>query len=463
MKSLRKYYWYISAFLSKHWKTLFFAVFAGVVIFQLLFNLLPSFVSTKKTLYIGRIGSVTLTSLPLDIQRKISDGLTAVGPQGQPLAALAERWSIEDDGKTFRFVLRKNIRWQDGKELTPDDVVYNFSDTELHRSEQEVVFKLKDVFVPFPIVVSQPIFREEDGKIIGTGKYWVKSMVKNGSIIKEFHIESPEEEIVYRFYPTEDSLVLAFKRGDVDVMEDLSSDHGLGQERNIFVYPQVRKDQYIALFFNLQDPLFDKNLRLALNYALAKSEDEERSMGPLNQTSWAYNKTVKNYEKDSEKAVEFILRAVPKQKLTLELTTAAQFLQQAEQIKKEWEEFGHVAQQACEKSKDIKEKQDCLNLSMEVQLRISNFPDLNNFQVLLVGQQIPPDPDQYALWHSTQNTNFMHYKSPKVDKLLEDGRKALSQDERKAIYADFQQYVVEDSPAVFLNYLTTYLITRGQL
>ena len=463
MKLFRKFYWYSSAFLSKHWKTLFAAVLAGIIIFQLIFKLLPSFIPTKKMLYIGRIGTFTISSLPLDIQKKISDGLTAIGPQGQPLAALAERWSVEDDGKTFRFVLRKNIKWQDGKEVTPEDIVYNFSDTELHRSEQEVVFKLKDMFVPFPIVVSQPIFREENGKIIGTGKYWVRNIVKNGSNIKEFHIESLEEQIVYRFFPTEETLVLAFKRGDVDVMEDLSSDNGLEQEKNTFVYPQVRKDRYAALFFNLENPLFDKNIRLALNYALKKSEGDERSVGPLSSSSWAYNKTVKSYEKDIEKAVEFMLRAVPKQKIVLELTTAAQFLQLAELVKSEWEEFGHEAQQACENSKEIKEKQDCANLAMEVQLRISNFPDLQNYQVLLVGQQLPPDPDQYSLWHSTQNTNFTHYKSPKVDKLLEDGRKALDQEERKVIYGDFQQYLVEDSPAIFLNYLTTYLVTRGRL
>jgi ABC-type transport system substrate-binding protein len=35
---------------------------------------------------------------------------------------LAERWTVEDEGKTYRFVLRQGVRFQDGEELTADDV-----------------------------------------------------------------------------------------------------------------------------------------------------------------------------------------------------------------------------------------------------------------------------------------------------------------------------------------------------
>ena len=101
-------------------------------------------------------------------------------------------------------------------------------------------------------------------------------------------------------------------------------------------------------------------------------------------------------------------------------------------------------------------KSDCPNLDITVQLRIQNLPDISNFQSMLIAQQIPQDPDQYFLWHSTQQTNFTGYKNPHVDKLLEDGRKTLDQKERRSAYLDFQQYLVEDSPAIFLRHLTLY-------
>ena len=89
----------------------------------------------------------------------------------------------------------------------------------------------------------------------------------------------------------------------------------------------------------------------------------------------------------------------------------------------------------------------------------SGVPD--QYQAILVTQEIPSDPDQYTLWHSTQTqTNLSHYANPKIDKLLEDGRKESDPEKRKKIYFDFQRYLVEDAPAVFLFHPTTYTIIR---
>jgi peptide/nickel transport system substrate-binding protein len=42
--------------------------------------------------------------------------------------ALAERWTVEPDQKTWTFFLRKGVRWSDGKPLTADDVVFTYND-----------------------------------------------------------------------------------------------------------------------------------------------------------------------------------------------------------------------------------------------------------------------------------------------------------------------------------------------
>jgi len=56
--------------------------------------------------------------------------------------------------------------------------------------------------------------------------------------------------------------------------------------------------------------------------------------------------------------------------------------------------------------------------------------------------------------------NLTRLKNPRIDKLLEDGRKSLDLDERRKIYFDFQKYLVEEVPAVFLYYPMTYTINR---
>ena len=102
-------------------------------------------------------------------------------------------------------------------------------------------------------------------------------------------------------------------------------------------------------------------------------------------------------------------------------------------------------------------------LGIHTQVRVENSVP-SSFQVLLAAQELPPDPDQYPFWHSTQTqTNVTGYDTNvKIDKLLEDGRQELDQEQRKKIYADFQRRLVEDVPAVFLYYPQTYTVRRGK-
>ena len=38
---------------------------------------------------------------------------------------LAKEWTVSDDGLQYSFTLHDNIKWHDGKDLTPDDVAYS--------------------------------------------------------------------------------------------------------------------------------------------------------------------------------------------------------------------------------------------------------------------------------------------------------------------------------------------------
>src|SRR5687767_5100287 len=49
-------------------------------------------------------------------------GLIDYDRTGKIVPDLAERWDVEDDGKTYRFVLRPNVRFHDGDEVTAEDV-----------------------------------------------------------------------------------------------------------------------------------------------------------------------------------------------------------------------------------------------------------------------------------------------------------------------------------------------------
>ena len=297
-------------------------------------------------------------------------------------------------------------------------------------------------------------------RIIGIGQYEMLDYKLNGNYLTEFRIDGPDERYIYRFYETEDAAVAAFKKGQVDILLDLASCHDLCSWLNLEIVEDLAYDSYLALFFNTADPALSKTIRQVLSYALDKNYQTERAIGPINPLSWAYLEGGKDYQQDWERAIERLLEELPREPLTFEVTTTTVFEAEAERIKKEWQAFGQAAAVACQSSSQVEDKSLCDNLLIQTNIKISNFPDTNNYQMLLIGQESSLDPDQYFMWHSGQATNFTNYKNTRIDSLLEKGRQTIDFEERKTIYQEFQQYLLEDPPAIFLHYLNKFSIAR---
>ncbi|MFZ1721254.1 MAG: hypothetical protein WAU07_01995, partial [Microgenomates group bacterium] len=196
------------------------------------------------------------------------------------------------------------------------------------------------------------------------------------------------------------------------------------------------------------------------SYATEKPDGERRRYGPIDPDSWAYLTGVKTYDYDLERGIERILDELPAQPLNVTLTTTSLFEGEAEAFKQQWESFGREAYQRCLSSGSIDDKSFCPNVQISITIKVTNFPDTSDFELLLIGQETPADPDQYHLWHSEQSTNFTGYKNIRIDSLLENGRQIFDQRERTEQYQEFQQFFLEDAPAIFVRHLETYSVTR---
>jgi peptide/nickel transport system substrate-binding protein len=470
---MRRYYWYFTAYARKHGWIVLTSLIVAITIFTFFVPFLSKILARKPREYIGIVGQYSLTSLPPQVKNTLSVGLTKLEADGSVKPLLAERWIVEDEGKRYRFILRKKLKWQDGKDVEPGDIKYNFTDVETLTTPNDVIFKLPEVFVPFPSIVVEPVFRQvterywgffERPTLIGIGENRIVDYEVKGNWLKEITIDGPENRQIFRFYLTEDDAVLAFKRGEVDVLPDLSTERDIATWKTTTVKKKLQTDQYLAVFFNTSDQVLPKNVRQALSYALSLADDDERATGPINPKSWAYLPGGKVYNYDGARGVERLLDGIPNVPINLELTTTASFTPEAETFQRAWEALGQQAFETCQQKKTAKDKTAenwvCDNVKIKVTLKITNFPDTNNFQLLLMGQQSPPDPDQYFLWHSSQPTNFTHYKNTRIDSLLEKGRQTLDQAERVTIYQEFQQFLQEDPPAIFLRHLNTYEVRR---
>ena len=467
---MRKLYWYITAYVRKHGLIFVLSLVGAIILFSFFISSIARNLETKKSHYIGIVGSFTLSSLPEMIQHQISSGLTQINEDGSVAPLLAERWTIEQEGTAYRFVLKNNLVWQDGKPVKPEDVVYQLKDIEVMATPQDIVFKLPTAFSPFPTKVFQPVFREGEIKtkfffkqptLIGIGPYRITDYKQSKSQkISELSVGSPDERFVYRFYLTEQDAVTAFKRGEVDILPELAQHHDIMDWQNVQVINQLNYNQYLAVFFNHQYPIFQKNIRQALSYAVHKPTDNTRAIGPLNPLSWTYLAGSKSYDYDLDRAMERLMDELPRSPLEFDLTTTTLFEAEAKQIQADWQKLGQLATAKCQASSQIKEKGLCPNLQITTRLHITNFPDVSNFQLLLIGQETSPDPDQYEFWHSGEPSNMTSYKNTRIDNLLEKGRQTYEKQARKEIYQEFQQFLLEDAPAIFIKYLPSYTVER---
>ncbi|MBX4205808.1 ABC transporter substrate-binding protein [Candidatus Microgenomates bacterium] len=444
MLKLRYYLRLFQAFLSRFKSILLLSIGVGVFVFLILVFVNP-LLFDKKVEKIGRTGRFTTENIPNDVLSLVGEGLTKIDEKGNIYPALANSWEFEDDGKTWIFHLDQQKLWQDGKKVTSDTISYNFEDVNIERpNTQTIIFHLKESFAPFPSVVSTPIFKKG---FLGTGQWKVTKLSLVGNYLEYITLQNNSgNKKVIRFYPTEDQTKIAYKLGEINKIEDVIDPAPLDTWNTARLTQQIPANRYVAVFFNMQDPLFNdnnsrdrKSFRQALSYAIDKdSLSQNRALGPISPESWAFNPQIKDYSYDKKRADELLdMTEDAKKSTTIKLTTTSTLLPIAEKIVKNWNDLG-------------------IKASVIV---TSGIP--TEYQAFLAIYDSPYDPDQYVTWHSSQQaTNISKYASPRIDKLLEDGRLETDKNARKKIYLDFQRFLLEDAPAAFLYHPVSYTIER---
>ncbi len=431
----------VTAFIKRYYKFFLLSVFLGIAFFWFWPRISHRIPKVRTTHAVGIIGRYDEQNLPDFIINKVSIGLTQIDETGQPFPGLATTWSTSENGQIWTFELDSNLTWSDGTPIRAADIQYQYEDVQTELvSDTSIRYSLPETYAPFPAVMSKPIFK--DGK--GIGPYKITKVQRQGQALKllEFYPTTRTSmlpSVTYRFYNTEEQAILGFKLGEIDEILELNDPGDIADWPNVTITEQIKKNRYTAIFFNLQGTVPDlqeKQVRQGLAYAIKdKSFGQPRVLSTIPDTNWAYNPNVKTYDYDLERAKQF-LESDNTQALKLTITTFNELLPTAERIAQDWLE---------------------VNVQAEIAV-VNTIPE--TFDVLLATQEVPNDPDQYALWHSTQAGSRLNYQNPKIDKLLEDGRKVIDQTERKVIYQDFQRFLNEDLPVVFLYHPSTYTITR---
>ncbi len=452
LKRKRLVFWLLRAYIKKWGKTITLSFILGLGFFLLIFLNRSFFISKILTVRTESIGLVAIPSksglpdsLPDPVLNQISRGLTKVDSTGKVLPDIAKSWEIKDDGRTYIFYLRPNIYFSDGKLADSSSINYNFADVIVEKPSREViVFKLKDKYSPFLVTLSNhKVFKKNN---TGVSEYKISKVKTNAGFVDYVELESSKtnKTIKYDFYETQEALKSAYVLGEVTKIIDINNlDYrkrvSLASFNNTKVSKQINSEKIVSIFFNNLDPLLsDKRIRKALAYSINnKFPEGERTYTPFAPDLWVNDKT-QVYENDLEYSKLLLSQsdASKSSSLKIELKTLPQYEDLGGKLSEDWKKLG---------------------IQTEIKV-VDGVPEF--YQAFLGEFPVLKDPDQYTLWHTGQSGNITNYRNLRIDKLLEDGRRIHDREERKKIYFDFQKYLMDDMPAIFLYFPYTYTLNR---
>ncbi len=424
-----KFWWHlILAYTARYRLRIFIFILLTSTVSYAIFKFAPN-ILRNNVVSIGYVGNYTLETIPTNVLSLATKSLITTDNDVRSVPSLASQWTVADEGKTYIVFLKDNLTWHDNSPVQATDISLAISGVDITALNNKAIqFKLPNPISSFPQALNTPVFKVHT--FYGTGDFRIVDISKVNSIVKKITLHPKDEklpQVEIKFYSTQEQAAEALKIGEIKVLSSTSVKN-LTEWPNLNVQKDVSRDEIVTVFYNLSDQkLANRDLRQALGYAINRdSFDGKMANSPISYASWAYNPNSKTYNWDTQKSKDLITKSGLKEKtITLSYVTGLKSV--AEEIQKDWEAVGIKT--------ELKEE--------------NKIP--KNFQALLAVNKVPTDPDQYALWHSTQtSTNITNYVNVKIDKLLEDARVAQKEEDRKALYFDFQKFLTEDEPATFL-------------
>lgn len=415
---------------------------------------------------------------------------------------LAQSWEVSADQKTITFHLKPNLKWADGKPLTSEDVLFTWKTVtdDNTRSPYGADYKLvKKAEAPNPStfkvsyeapyapaldswsglhILPKHLLEGQDinntpfsRNPVGSHYYQLDQWKKGESISLKRNPNATQgqakiDHLISRIIPDRAAQFLELMADNIDSMSLNSIQYARifparpDLTAKIAQYKELG-NSYSYLGFNLKrKPFDDVRVRQAINYAIDKQEIIDGVLLGLGLpvaspykpgTRWS-NPKLQPYPYDPKKAIALLKEAgfedhdhdgildKDGKPLSFEILTNQN---------KEREMSAVLVQRR------LKE------IGIDVKIRvvewatfISRFIKTGDFNVVLLGWGLGLEPDQFNIWHSSQQApgqfNFIGYHNTHVDQLLEAGRLELNPDKRMKIYHEFAEILLEDSPVVYL-------------
>lgn len=453
-----------------------------------------------------------------EVAMQIFDRLVHLRPgQREPEKALAESWTVEDNGRSWVFELRRDVRFHDGTPFTADAVVfsferqrdiqhpYHFDDIGYWRNyfanvvrvekldDYRVRIQLEREYGPFLAnmsifsmsVVSPTAFVERAGRVefqpIGTGPFKYKSWTGGRLVLErngDYWGQVPKfGQLVFRSIPDERQRMTALVSGAIDIALDTPPE----ERKFVRLHPRLRLHEttenavtYLAMN-TMRPPFDDIRVRRAINLAINKEPmvralwhgSAKPAHTPVPPSIWGHYAVPEPYRYDPQAAIALLDAAVMNGALdpnrTYELYVSAtprQYLPNPERLAR-----GVVA--------------NLEDIGLQVELRLQPYEQHESslqrggFDLCIdgwVGDTGDPDNFLYLLLSGANvqqdarsTFNMARFRNPQVDGELTYAQESIDASERARHYKLVQRLVHEQAPWVPIAHSSMGIAARSDI
>lgn len=432
------------------------------------------------------------TAIPANITELLYDTLLKTDAEGKVIPNMATDWSVSEDGKTWTFKLRKDIKYIDGApfnaqtlkrqlELVQDPTVrmpfrFLFGPVKSLTvvDDYTVQYNLHAPFAPFADLLSvfaipsqKAVTPYDSTKLnknpVGAGPFKLAEWVRGERLVlvrnDGYWGKKPTVgKIVFQIIPETATRVAMLRAGQLDLAysptpADVPS---LEADPNITVTRPL-STRMIFMGMNTQKgPTADKLVRQALNYAVDKAAITDKILfkvakpldGPLPPSIFGHARMENQYDYNPEKAKALLKQANFSKDTVIKMITPNGRYTYDKQIAEAVQAY----------LQDIGVKTELRTYDWPTYMAMTSKPlDQSEIEIYLTGWGFPYyDADAYLLMyfssfvHPPKGLNTTYYLNPKFDQAVGGARQIMDPATRLALYKQAGTMLWDDAAAIWL-------------